>query len=185
MRYFNPSKFLLLVLFQLTIPRLYGQVLPLQTFSLAAESFVSNQVDGLQIDWRLDLGLTAMPLRQSNAYYFSAGFLQPTINRFANEGLWEKYNPSIELKNTLRRDGIVLFSKEPDLILFGYNIFDLHGQVIKNDQTKYKSSYAGRAIQINGMASGVYIMQVMYLPEWMTFDHKNNYWTKTIKFILP
>lgn len=185
MRPFKSMCFCLLIVLQLYCVQLFSQVLPLQTFSLAAESFVSNQVDGLQIDWRLDLGLTAMPLRHSNAYYFSAGFLQPTINRFPNEGLWEKYNPSIELKNTFRRDGIVLFSKEPDLILFGYNIFDLHGQVIKNDQTKYKSSYAGRTIQINGMASGVYVMQVMYMPEWMTFDNQNNYWTKTIKFIIP
>jgi hypothetical protein len=35
------------------------------------------------------------------------------------------------------------------------------------------------------MSSGVYIMQVYYLPELMTVDHNINYWMKTIKFIKP
>ena len=61
---------------------MHGQQLPLQTFSLAADHFVTTQADGLQVDWRLDLGLTAIPLNQSNAYLFSAGFLQPSMNRF-------------------------------------------------------------------------------------------------------
>jgi hypothetical protein len=35
------------------------------------------------------------------------------------------------------------------------------------------------------MNSGIYIMQVFYLPEYMMFDHNTNYWVKTIKFIKP
>ena len=183
MLYFKSIYGCFLVLFQLLVSQLYGQQLPLQTFSLAGDSFVQNQVDGLQIDWRLDLGLTTLSLDQANAYCFSAGFLQPTIDRFVKDGLWEKYNPSFEIKNTFRGDAIVLFSKEPDLILFGYKILNLHGQVIINDQTKYRSSYAGRYIDVNAMNSGVYIMQILYLPEHLTFDSKNNYWIKHIKFI--
>jgi len=164
---------------------LHGQQLPLQAFSLASNNFVSAQLDGLQMDWRLDLGLTAIPLNQSNAYFFSAGFLQPIINRFTSDGIWEKYNPSIEIKNTFPRDAILLFSKEPDLILFGYKIMNLHGQVLVRDQTKYRSSYAGRYINMNALNSGIYIMQVFYLPEYMMLDGNTNYWVKTIKFIKP
>jgi hypothetical protein len=170
---------------QLLTHSLHGQQLPLQAFSLAADHFVAAHVDGLQMDWRLDLGLTAMTLEHSNAYLFSAGFLQPTINRFADDMIWKKYNPSIEIKNTFSRDAIILFSKEPDLILFGFKIFNLQGQVLVSDQTKYRSSYAGRSINMNAMNSGVYIMQVFYLPEYMMFDGNKNYWVKTIKFIKP
>lgn len=176
--------FLLLQL-QLFTHSLHGQQLPLQAFSLAADHFVAAHVDGLQMDWRLDLGLTTIPLNQSNAYLFSAGFLQPTVNRFANDGGWGKYNPSIEIKNTFSGDAMILFSKEPDLILFGFKIFNLQGQVLVNDQTKYRSSYAGRSINMNAMNSGIYIMQVFYLPEYMMFNGNNNYWVKTIKFIKP
>jgi hypothetical protein len=170
---------------QLLTHSLHGQQLPLQAFSLAADHFVAAHVDGLQMDWRLDLGLTAIPLEHSNAYFFSAGFLQPTMNRFANDGIREQYNPSIEIKNTFPGDAIVLFSKEPDLILFGFKIFNLQGQVLVRDQTKYRSSYTGRSINMNAMNSGIYIMQVFYLPEYMMLDGNANYWIKTIKFIKP
>jgi hypothetical protein len=135
------------------------------------------------VDWRLDLGMTSMPLDQSNSYHFSAGFLQPTINRFANDFIWKNYNPSIEVKNALSSDAIVLFSKEPDLILFGFKIFDLYGQVLMFDQITYRSSNAGRYINVNAMNNVIYIMQVFYLPEYMTVDGGKNYWVKTIKFI--
>jgi hypothetical protein len=164
---------------------LHGQQLPLQAFSLAADHFVSPQVDGLQMEWRLDLGLTAMTLDQSNSYQFTAGFFQPTINRFTNDGIWKNYNPSIEIINTFSGDAMMLFSKEPDLILFGFKIFNLQGQVLVRDQTKYRSSYAGRSINMNAMNSGIYIMQVFYLPEYMMLDGNANYWIKTIKFIKP
>ena len=185
MRYFNSCKFLLLILFQLVIPSLYGQALPLQTFSLAADHFITTQVDGLQVDWRLDLGMTAMALDQSNQYHFSAGFLQPSINRFTKDGLEGKYNPSIELRTSVRGDAFVIFSKEPDLIFFDCKIYNLHGQVILSDPSKYRSGYAGRPIDIHALASGIYIIQVYYLPEFLTFDNKTNYWIKSIKFIKP
>ena len=66
MRHLHSNNFILLILFQLAIPRLYGQQLPLQIFSLASDHFVTSGLDGLQVDWRLDLGLTAMALDQSN-----------------------------------------------------------------------------------------------------------------------
>jgi hypothetical protein len=159
--------------------------LPLQAFSLAAGHVDGLQMDALQMDWRLDLGLTAMTLDQSNSYQFTAGFLQPTINRFTNDGIWKNYNPSIEIKNTFSGDAMMLFSKEPDLILFGFIIFNVQGQVLVRDQIKYRSSYAGRSISMNAMNSGFYIMQVFYLPEYMMFDGNKNYWVKTIKFIKP
>ena len=66
--------FYFLILLQLLVTQLYGQQLPLKTFSLAGYSFMSSNVDGLQMDWRLDLGLTNMLLDQSNSYHFTAGF---------------------------------------------------------------------------------------------------------------
>ncbi len=185
MRHLNAYKLSLTILFQLAIPLLYGQQLPIQTFSLAADYFVTTQGDGLQVDWRLDLGLTALALDQSNQYHFSAGFLQPSINRFTKDGLEGKYNPSIELRTSVRGDAMLLFSKEPDLILFGYTIYNLHGQVILSDPTKYRSGYAGTHIDMNRLSSGVYIMQVFYLPEFLSFENKKNYWIKHIKFIKP
>jgi hypothetical protein len=167
------------------IPRLYGQQLPLQTFSLAADHFVAAHVDGLQMDWRLDLGLTNLLLDQSNSYHFTAGFLQPSINRFTKDGLEGKYNPSIEIRTSVRGDAIVLYSKEPDLIFFNCKIYNLQGQVLISDPTKHRSGYAGRHIDMNRLSSGVYIMQVFFLPEFLSVDNKNNYWMKTIKFIKP
>jgi hypothetical protein len=185
MRHLHSNKFSLLILFQLAFPQLHGQQLPLQIFSLASDHFVTTGLDGLQVDWRLDLGLTAMALDQSNHYHFSAGFFQPSVNRFSKDGLEGKYHPSIELRTSFRGGAMILYSKEPDLILFGYSIYNLHGQVIISDLTKYRSSYAGKNVDMNGLSSGVYIMQVFYLPEFLSFDNKNNYWIKYIKFIKP
>lgn len=185
MRYFNSYRFLLLNLFQLTISPMYGQDLPLQAFSLATDYFLSSKVEGFQMDWRLDLGLNAMLLNQSNQYHFTAGFLQPSINRFTKDGLEGKYNPSIELRTSVRGDAIVLYSKEPDLIFFNCKIYNLQGQVLISDPTKHRSGYAGRHIDMNRLSSGVYIMQVFFLPEFLSVDNKNNYWMKTIKFIKP
>ena len=166
-------------------PQLNGQQLSIHTYSLAADQFVTNKLDGIQVDWRLDLGLTAIALDQSNQYHFSAGFFQPSVNRFTKDALDEKYHPSIELRTSFRGDAMILFSKEPDLILFGYSIYNLHGQFILSDPTKYRSGYAGKKVDMNGLPSGVYIMQVFYLPESMMFDGNNNYSIKTIKFIKP
>jgi len=185
MHYLNTIFIFLLILLQLAFTPSNAQQLPLQTFSLAADHFMTTQVDGLQVDWRLDLGLTTMPLDQSNLYHFSAGFLQPSINRFSKDGLEGKYNPSIELRTSIRGDAMLLFSKEPDLIFFGYTIYNLHGQIILSDPTKYRSGYAGRYIDLNRLSSGVYIMQVFFLPEFLSFDNKTNYWMKHIKFIKP
>ena len=185
MRYLNSINIFLLMLLQWIYTPSNAQQLSLQTFSLASNSYLSTQVDGIQVDWRLDLGSTSILLDQSSNYHFSAGFLQPSINRFTHDLLEGKYYPSIELRTSNRGDAIVLFSKEPDLIFFDCKVYNLYGQVILSDLTKHRSSYAGRKVDINVLASGVYFMQVYYLPEFLTFDHKTNYWIKTIKFIKP
>lgn len=185
MRYLKSVYTFLLILLQWVYTPSNAQELPLQTLSLASNNFVSTQMDGLQVDWRLDLGLTSILLDQSSSYLFSAGFLQPSINRFTTDLLERKYNPSIELRISNRGETIVVFSKEPDLIFFDCKVYNLHGQVILSDSIKYRSSYTGRRVDINALASGIYIMQVYYLPEFLTFDNKTNYWIKSIKFIKP
>jgi hypothetical protein len=184
MKAFIPIFCSLLLLMSFCSNHLYGQIMPLQTFSLASDHFVQLQEDGIQIDWRLDLGVTAIQLEQSNAYLFSAGFLQPTIGRFKIDA-WDKYNPSFELKYNLNGAAIVLVSKEPDIILCGYKIFDLSGREIINHQAKYMSSFLAKSIDINTMSSGVYIMQILYFPEFMSLDSRTPYWTKYVKFIKP
>ena len=185
MRYLKSVYIFLLILLQWVYTPSNAQELPLQTLSLASNNFVSTQVDGLQVDWRLDLGLTSILLDQSSSYLFSAGFLQPSINRFTNDVLEGKYNPSIELRISNRGEAILVFSREPDLIFFDCKVYNLYGQFILSDPTKYRSSYAGRKIDINALASGVYFMQVSYLPEFLSFDNNTNYWIKSIKFINP
>ena len=185
MRYLKTVYIFLWMLLQCMYTPSNAQQLPLQTLSLASNNFVSTQVDGIQVDWRLDLGLTSILLDQSSNYHFSAGFLQPSINRFTKDGLEGKYNPSIELRTSVMGDVVVVYSKEPDLIFFDCKIYNLHGQVILSDPTKYRSSYSGRRINMNALASGVYIMRVSYLPEFLTFDNKVNYWIKFLKFIKP
>ncbi len=185
MRFLKSVYVFLLILLQWVYTPSNAQELPLQTLSLASNNFVSTQMDGLQVDWRLDLGLTSILLNQSSSYLFSAGFLQPSINRFTIDMLERKYNPSIELRISNRGKAIVVFSKEPDLIFFDCKIYNLHGQVILSDPIKYRSSYTGRRVDINALASGIYIMQLFYLPEFLNFDNKTNYWIKSIKFIKP
>ncbi len=165
--------------------QIYGQMIPLQTFCLASETAIIPQTDGFQVDWRLDLGVTVIQLDKSHTYHFSAGFLQPNMNRFSMIDQWNKYNPNIELKYNYYGEAIVLVSNEPDLILYGFKIFDLRGQELISNQTKYMSSFLAKSIDMRPLASGVYMMQVFYLPEWMTLDSKSTYWIKYVKFIKP
>lgn len=184
----NPLKYLyctLLLAISLCFSQLYGQMIPLQAFCLASETAVIPQSDGFQVDWRLDLGVTDIALDKSHAYHFSAGFLQPNMNRFPMIDQWRKYNPSIELKYNYHGEAIVLVSTEPDLILYGFKIFDLRGQELISNQTKYMSSFLAKSIDMRPLASGVYMMQVFYLPELMTLDSKSTYWIKYVKFIKP
>ena len=177
--------FLLIMILQLLSVDARSQMIKLQSFCLAAESFVTAQRDGFQVDWRLDLGVTDIALDKSHAYHFSAGFLQPNMNRFPMNDQWRKYNPGIELKYNYHGAAIVLVSTEPDLILYGFKIFDLRGQELISNQTKYMSSFLAKSIDMRPLASGVYMMQVFYLPEWMTLDSKSTYWIKYVKFIKP
>lgn len=185
MRLFKLDYYSIFLILSAGLQQVYGQQLPLQTYSLAAYSYVPTQADGFQIDWRLDLGPNTMALDRSNTFCFSAGFLQPSVNRFDIEGQWGRYNPSIELTHSASGSMMRLFSKEPDLILLGYTIYNLQGQALMRDPTKYRSSHTGRVIPTQALASGVYLLQVGYLPEFMHFDDKNNYWIKYLKFIKP
>ena len=160
-------------------------MIPLQSFCLASETAVIPQRDGFRIDWRLDLGATVIQLDKSHTYHFIAGFLQPNMNRFPIVDEWRKYNPSIELKYNYHGEAIVLVSKEPDLLIYGFKIFDLRGQEVISNQTKYMSSFLAKSIDMRPLASGVYMMQVFYLPELMTLDSKSTYWIKYVKFIKP
>ena len=124
------------------------------------------------------------------------------INEWRRENSWNKFfketygndidiiNLGIQGSNNTGMFGFLNFIiendfKDTDLILFGFKIFNLQGQVLVSDQTKYRSSYTGRSINMNAMNSGIYIMQVYYLPEYMMLDLNRNYWVKTIKFIKP
>ncbi|MFM6994486.1 MAG: hypothetical protein ACKOWO_05135 [Sediminibacterium sp.] len=160
-------------------------MIPLQSFCLATETVVMTQRDGMQMDWRLDLGVTYITLDKAHAYHFSAGFLQPSLNRFPMIDQWSKYKPSIELKYSDHGSAVVLISKEPDLIIYGFKIFTVQGQEMMHHQTKYMSAFLAKSINIQSFTSGIYILQVFYLPELMELDGKTPYLIKYIKFIKP
>ena len=75
--------------------------------------------------------------------------------------------------------------KPPPVVVVEPSLAAAGAVVILSDPTKYRSGYAGRYIDLNRLSSGVYIMQVFFLPEFLSFDNKTNYWMKHIKFIKP
>lgn len=163
-------------------PALYGQVKVLESFTLSAGSFYSSRFDSMQVDWRLDLGLTAIQMNHAPSYLFTAGFFQPTIDRFTNNKIKEFYDPKIQL---LYNDGghkIFLFSNETDLVIYGFQIFDLYGRLVLKDQSKFASSYLRKSIDLTSLTTGVYFINIFYLPE-SNQVLQNNYWTKSLKLM--
>lgn len=172
-----------ILLLHLLCNRLQAQYTHFQTFMLSADSFYPNQKEAIHLDWRLDLGITAIPLDLSPPYLFTAGFFQPITDRFLNSTPMKNDNSAINIRYNSNGYPILLFSTETDLMIYGYQVFDLQGNLVLKDQTKFASSYLAKPINISHLSNGVYIMLVFYLPESMATIDNQNYWIKNIKMI--
>lgn len=162
---------------------LHAQTKTVQAFTIAAENYTPPNTKGLQFDWRIDLGSTAIELNQSSTYFFIAGMLQPNINRFANAATWKLRDPEIHLRYNDHSHTLLLFSSAPDLIIYGFTLFDANGRLIKTDVTKTASSCFTKFIDLHLHSQGIYYMLVYYLPDNLSLSDTNNYWTKTLKLI--
>lgn len=162
---------------------LHGQVSTFQSFTISGESFNLPNSNTNQYEWRLDLGLTSLELNQAKNYFFTAGMLQPNINRFNTITAWKRYDPAIQLLYPAPSNPIVLFSSAPDLIIFGFKIFDANGRLLKTDATKTASSFLMKRIELTGHTNGVYYVVVYYLPESIAVHPTNTYWSKTLKLL--
>lgn len=161
---------------------LKGQATSMQSFTIAAGSFYSNQIDALQIEWRLDLGLTALEMNNAPNYLFTPGFIQPIINRFTNKIEKDKYDPKIQLRYNHSGHKAFLFSNETDLMIYGFQIVDLHGRIIFKDQSMFASSYFNKPLELSNLSTGTYFVFVFYLPESIS-PIQNNYWMKSLKLL--
>jgi hypothetical protein len=159
------------------------QTIDPQSFTLAAGTYNSILVDEIQLDWRLDLGFTGIEFKQSKDYFFTAGYLQPSINRFQNFTDWKNADPSIKLYYNYPSANVTLVATAPDLIIYGFKIFTSSGILIKSDLTKIASSFLSKPIDISSHPKGIYYVLVYYLPEILGRDKINNYWTTTLKLI--
>ena len=175
--------FIYTVLYFSCSSKLYGQVSTFQSFTISAASYnPSNRISN-QYEWRLDLGLTTLELNQTKAYFFTAGMLQPNINRFSTINDWKQYDPGIQLRYHAPGHTIVLISSVPDLIIFGFKIFDSNGRLLKTDATKIASYFLTKPIDMSGYTNGIYYIIVYYLPENIAMNQTNDYWTTTLKLL--
>jgi hypothetical protein len=160
-----------------------GQAIDPLSLTLSAGTYNTKRVDEIQMDWRLDLGATAIELNQSKAYFFTAGYLQPNINRYANFEEWKKADSSIKLYYNHPGSPVTLIATTPDLIIYGFKIFTNSGNLIIADLTKISSSFLSKPIDLSSHPRGVYYVLVYYLPESINLNTTNNYWTTTLKLI--
>lgn len=167
------------------VPRhtVIGQPNSLQSFTTAAGSFYSNQSDALEIDWRLDLGLTAIEMNQAPPYLFTAGFIQPVIHRFTNKNEYENYDPKIQLRYSDGGRHVLLLSTETDLVIYGFQIIDLSGRLVFQNQSRFASSYLRIPIDLTTLTRGLYLVSIFYLPESIFPIDNKQYWIKNIKLL--
>lgn len=173
----------LLAILVFNIHQLNAQDNVLQSITLAGGSFSDYEPGSFWIDWRLDLGCTAIEFNQSNAYFFTAGMFQPNVDRFSTLSAWKQYDPPIQLLYNESSRVVVLFSSAPDLIVYGFKIYNSNGRLLKTDATKAASSYLTKPIDLTGLSNGVYYMTVLYLPENIGLNQTNSYWIKTLKLL--
>lgn len=155
----------------------------LQAISLASGTYYTKERPSIWVDWRLDLGISTLELNQTKAYFFTAGMLQPNINRFSTINDWKQYDPGIQLRYPIPGHTIVLVSSAPDLIFFGFKIFDSNGRLLKTDATKIASSYLAKPIDLTGHSNGIYYLIVYYLPERIDLHQTISYYTSTLKIM--
>ena len=163
--------------------QLIGQTNGLQSFTIAAGSVFTNHPLAYQFDWRLDLGATHILLNHANEYHFTAGFIQPNIDRYNTIEDWKNAGPALQVRYINQGHSIMLSSKANDFIVYGYCIYTAHGQVLLRSVLKIASSFLQIAIQLPSLPEGAYFIQIYFLPESINENKVNGYWTSTLKFL--
>jgi hypothetical protein len=159
-----------------------GQSIALQSFTQSA-GYGLIQSNTIQLDWQLDLGLTTLAWNPSPHYFFTPGFIQPNIYRFSDNNKPSKFDPTILAQFQHNANAILLFSKETDLIFFGYRVFDFSGRLVLATNTKIASSQMHLSIPTPALSNGVYFILIDYLPENIAFTASSMYWIKSLKII--
>ncbi|MEY3619848.1 MAG: hypothetical protein RLZZ391_214 [Bacteroidota bacterium] len=171
---------ILLILNSIDI-KVFGQSFALQSFTQSSTYFGLTKHTIVQLDWQLDLGNSTIELNQARGYFFTAGFLQPTIYRHQNNIKPIDYEPKILIHYNVLTQCIQLSAQESELIIYGVHVFNFSGALIYTHKTKISSSRLSFFIPLSNQSSGIYFIQVFYLPENISPIH--SFWIKTQKIV--
>jgi hypothetical protein len=160
---------------------LNGQIIDRQSFTQSSGFLLMKPSYLMQLDWQLDLGITSIALNQSPNHFYTAGFIQPNIYRHQAHNKPVDFDPNIFIQYNEKSGSIVLLSNESDLIIYGFQVYNFVGAKILSIKTKIASSRLFLSTPLSSLASGVYFIQVYYLPENISSDFQ--FWIKTQKII--
>jgi hypothetical protein len=160
---------------------LNGQIIDRQSFTQSSSYQTLKQPNLIQLDWQLDLGITAIALNQSPNHFYTAGFIQPNIYRHQEHNKPVDFDPKFLIHYNENDQSIELSSMEADLIIYGLQVYSLTGSKIGTIKTKIASSRLFLSTPLSSLASGIYFIQVYYLPENISSDFQ--FWIKTQKII--
>lgn len=160
---------------------LNGQIIDRQSFTQSSGFPLMKPPYMIQLDWQLDLGITSIALNQSPNHFYTAGFIQPNIYRHQQIDKPSDFDPAILIRYNEKSESIILSSKESDLIIYGFQVFNFAGARILSIKTTTSSSHLFLSTSISKFPSGVYFIQVYYLPENISSDFQ--FWIKTQKIV--
>ncbi len=172
---------ILLILNTIDIKAL-GQSFALQSFMQSSTYFGLTKQTIVQLDWQLDLGYSTIELNHAPNYFFTEGFIQPTIYRLQHYIKPIDYEPKIAIHYNTPTQSIQLSAQESELIIYGVQIFNFSGALIYTRKTKISSSRLSFFIPLSNQSSGIYFIQVFYLPENISPIHP--FWIKTQKILM-
>lgn len=161
----------------------FVQPIFIQSFSLAGGSYYAPTEAALWLDWRLDLGSTVMELNQSADYFFTAGLLQPNISKWTTKISWTNMDAAFEIRYPGAGNQVMLYGKEPDLILHEIKIFDSNGHMVMNEIVKITSSFLAKPLQVSNLSNGIYYVMISYSPERHAINAFDNKRIKILKLV--
>ncbi len=160
----------------------WGQSFALQSFTQSSTYFGISKHTIVQLDWQLDLGNSTIELNKAPGYFFTAGFIQPTIYRHQHNIKPIDYEPKILIHYNVLTQCIQLSAQESELIIYGVQVFNFSGALIYKCKTKISSSHLSIFIPLSNKSTGIYFIQVFYLPE--NISPINPFWIKTQKILM-
>ncbi len=184
MHLLNITRQIVLILLILNIIdiKVFGQSFALQSFTQSSTYFGITKYTIVQLDWQLDLGNSTIELNNAPNYFFTAGFIQPNIYRYHHNTKPIDYEPKIAIHYNTPTQCIQLSAQESELIIYGVQILNFSGALIYTHKTKISSSRLSFFIPLSNQSSGIYFIQVFYLPENISPIH--SFWIKTQKIVM-